>query len=109
MRLGKPLEHLQAAFRAVATSGEAGEQLTTIGRQLCYFGYLTYDSIVWVRRICEYYPNNIAAYADGLYLKANSIRFITLEANKAAKVNRMSNRFWLSGIFFSIIHGLLKV
>jgi peroxin-11B len=48
MRLGKPLEHLQAALRATAGSGPLGEQITTIGRQLAYAGYLTYDSIIWV-------------------------------------------------------------
>lgn len=50
MRLGKPVEHLQAALRAVHTQADAGEQITTIGRQLGYFGYLTYDAIVWVCR-----------------------------------------------------------
>ena len=49
MRLGKPLEHLQAALRASQSSGELGEQVTTIGRQLAYFGYLSYDAAVWVR------------------------------------------------------------
>lgn len=48
MRLGKPVEHLQAALRAAQSSTELGEQLATIGRQLAYFGYLTYDAIVWV-------------------------------------------------------------
>lgn len=48
MRLGKPIEHLQAALRAAQSPSELGEQLATIGRQLAYFGYLTYDAIVWV-------------------------------------------------------------
>ena len=48
MRLGKPVEHLQAALRAAQSPAELGEQLATIGRQLAYFGYLTYDAIVWV-------------------------------------------------------------
>jgi len=48
MRLGKPAEHLQAALRAAQSTSEITEQLTTIGRQLAYFGYLTYDAIVWV-------------------------------------------------------------
>lgn len=48
MRLGKPVEHLQAALRAAQSPTELGEQLATIGRQLAYFGYLTYDAIVWV-------------------------------------------------------------
>jgi len=46
MRLGKPIEHLQAALRATfAGSGE--EIVTTVARQLSYSGYLTYDAIVW--------------------------------------------------------------
>lgn len=49
MRLGKPVEHLQAALKAALSSAPAPEQITTIGRQLGYFGYLTYDAIVWVR------------------------------------------------------------
>lgn len=48
MRLGKPVEHLQAALRAAQSPTELGEQLATIGRQLAYFGYLTYDAIIWV-------------------------------------------------------------
>lgn len=48
MRLGKPLEHLQAALKATQISTSAGEQITTIGRQLAYAGYLTYDSLIWV-------------------------------------------------------------
>ena len=48
MRLGKPVEHLQAALRAAQSTGEIGEQLTSIGRQFAYFGYLTYDAVVWV-------------------------------------------------------------
>ena len=48
MRLFKPLEHLQAALRAVQSSTAPLEQFTTIGRQLGYFGYLSYDMIVWV-------------------------------------------------------------
>lgn len=43
------MEHLQAALRAYQTSGVAAEQITTVGRQLAYFGYLTYDAFVWVR------------------------------------------------------------
>lgn len=53
MRLGKPVEHLQAALRAAQTTGDVGEQLATIGRQIGYFGYLTYDAVVWVCISCS--------------------------------------------------------
>ncbi|KAN0100729.1 Peroxisomal biogenesis factor 11 [Tylopilus felleus] len=86
MRLGKPIEHLQAALRAAQSPSELGEQLATIGRQLAYFGYLTYDAIVW----------------------ANIVKVINLKPSTAHKVTAISNRFWLSGLLLSITHGLLK-
>lgn len=48
MRLGKPMEHLQAALKATFSSGPLLETLTTVARQIGYFGYLSYDAIVWV-------------------------------------------------------------
>ncbi|KAF9240896.1 peroxisomal biogenesis factor [Melanogaster broomeanus] len=86
MRLGKPVEHLQAALHAAQSTGELGEQLTTIGRQLAYFGYLTYDAIVW----------------------ANTVKVINLKPSTSQKVAKISNRFWVSGIMLSITHALLK-
>ncbi|KAI6132722.1 peroxisomal biogenesis factor 11 [Pisolithus croceorrhizus] len=86
MRLGKPMEHLQAALRVAQTAGDIGEQLATIGRQIGYFGYLMYDTVVW----------------------ANAVKIINLKPSTSQKVARVSNQFWLSGILFSIVHGLLK-
>ncbi|KAK1228369.1 Peroxisomal membrane protein PMP27 [Marasmius sp. AFHP31] len=86
MRLGKPLEHLQAAVRAILATGSPVEQITTIARQLGYFGYLTLDAIVW----------------------ANSIKFVTLQPETATKIARISNRFWAAGIFFSLVNGAAK-
>jgi hypothetical protein len=51
MRIGKPLEHLQAALRATQAPSlhqHPAELITTIGRQLGYAGFLTYDTLVWV-------------------------------------------------------------
>ncbi|TFY62162.1 hypothetical protein EVJ58_g4040 [Rhodofomes roseus] len=86
MRLGKPIEHLQAALRAAQIAAEPGEQITTICRQLGYFGYLTYDTFVW----------------------ANAIKFFNFKPSTAEKVSKNANRLWLAGILFSITHGLLK-
>ncbi|KAI0815261.1 peroxisomal biogenesis factor 11 [Irpex lacteus] len=86
MRLGKPMEHLQAALKAASASGPAAEQLTTIGRQLGYFGYLTNDALVW----------------------ANAVKFWNLKPSTATRVNKLANQFWLAGILFSITFGLLK-
>jgi len=86
LRLGKPMEHLQSALRAAQTTSEVKEQLTTIARQLSYFGYLTYDTMIW----------------------ANAIKFITLKPEMSQKVQKISNRFWLAGILFSITHAAFK-
>ncbi|KAF8844038.1 peroxisomal biogenesis factor 11 [Paxillus ammoniavirescens] len=86
MRLGKPVEHLQAALRAAQSTGELGEQLATIGRQIAYFGYLTYDAIVW----------------------ANAVKVINLKPSTNQRVTKISNQLWLSGILLSITHALLK-
>ncbi|KAF8740594.1 hypothetical protein AX14_007976 [Amanita brunnescens Koide BX004] len=86
LRLGKPIEHLQAALRAVLTTAPAGEHLTTIGRQISYFFFLSYDAIVW----------------------ANAIKFITLKPETSQKISKKSFQFWFAGILFSIINGVLK-
>jgi len=86
LRLGKPFEHLQSALRAAQSTGDIKEQLMAIARQLGYFGYLAYDAVVW----------------------ANAIKFITLKPATSQKVQKISNRFWLAGILFSITHAVLK-
>jgi peroxin-11B len=90
MRLGKPLEHLQAALKASQSAGlsqRSLERFTAIARQLSYAGYLTLDGVVW----------------------ANSIKFIHLQADKADKTLKASLRFWFVGIIFGLGNGLLKV
>ncbi|KAF5375294.1 hypothetical protein D9758_000156 [Tetrapyrgos nigripes] len=86
LRLGKPLEHLQAALRASMASGPPTEQIATIARQLSYFGYLSTDAFIW----------------------ANAVKFWSLNPETAAQVSKISNRFWLAGILFSIVHGTVK-
>jgi hypothetical protein len=41
--------------------------------------------------------------------KANAIKFIALKPETSQKVQKISNRFWLAGILFSITHAVLKV
>ncbi|KAF8167978.1 peroxisomal biogenesis factor 11 [Crassisporium funariophilum] len=86
MRLGKPMEHLQAALRATLSPGPVNETLTTIARQIAYFGYLTTDTVVW----------------------ANSIKFLNMSPESAKKLTKTSSRFWFAGIVFSLVHGVLK-
>jgi len=90
MRLGKPLEHLQAALKATQSatlSQHSIERFTTIARQLSYTGYLTLDAVVW----------------------ANSVKFVNLVPTKAEKVLKASLRFWFAGILFGLGNGLIKV
>ncbi|KAL1693090.1 peroxisomal biogenesis factor 11-domain-containing protein [Schizophyllum commune] len=87
LRLGKPVEHLQAALKAAFANAPPAEQLTTIARQLAYFGYLSFDALVW----------------------ANSIKFLNLQPATAQRVSRISNRFWLAGILVSLAHGAVKL
>jgi len=86
LRLAKPIEHLQAALRALQAPSENGESLLQVARQLCYFLYLSYDAFVW----------------------ANTVKFFPLQPSTAARVNKAANRYWLAGILFSITHSLLK-
>ena len=41
--------------------------------------------------------------------QANAIKLITLNPGTSQKVQKISNRFWLAGILFSITHAALKV
>ncbi|KAJ7786451.1 peroxisomal biogenesis factor 11 [Mycena metata] len=51
LRLGKPMEHLQAALRAALTAAPPAEQITTIARQIAYFMYLSFDMVSWAQSI----------------------------------------------------------
>jgi len=86
MRLGKPMEHLQSALTASFSTGPIAENITAVARQIGYFGYLSYDAIIW----------------------ANSIKFITLAPETAKKFTKRAFQLWFAGIAFSLIQGLLK-
>ncbi|KAJ3922573.1 peroxisomal biogenesis factor 11 [Lentinula edodes] len=86
LRLGKPFEHLQAGLKAALVSGSAGEQITTIGKQIAYFAYLSFDALVWV----------------------NAVKFYSFSTETSNKISKLSNRFWLAGILLSIVNGALK-
>lgn len=48
MRIGKPLEHAQAAVKSLDTADPI-LRYTAFGRQLGYAGYLVHDTLIWVR------------------------------------------------------------
>ncbi|KAJ7727848.1 peroxisomal biogenesis factor 11 [Mycena maculata] len=86
LRLGKPMEHLQAALRAAMVSAPPAEQITTIARQIAYFLYLSFDTFSW----------------------AQAIKFANFHPDTAAKIGRIANRSWLAGILLSIAHAAIK-
>jgi peroxin-11B len=47
LHLGKPVEHLENAAKATIIKDESLRFLT-IGKQLAYAGYLTFDGIIFV-------------------------------------------------------------
>jgi peroxin-11B len=48
MRIGKPVEHLQAATKALDIADPI-IKLTAFARQIGYAGYLVNDMLAWVR------------------------------------------------------------
>ncbi|KAG9118463.1 Peroxisomal membrane protein PMP27 [Ceratobasidium sp. 392] len=74
---------------------------TTLGRDKLY-------------RTVQYFARFLAwiLLTRGYKLEAarwNSLKAALASGRKSAKVNKASQRFWLSGILFSIVHGLVKV
>ncbi|KAJ6575247.1 peroxisomal biogenesis factor 11 [Mycena capillaripes] len=86
LRLGKPMEHLQAALRAALTPAPPLESIATIARQIAYFLYLSFDMLSW----------------------AQSIKFANFQSDTAAKITQFANRSWLAGILLSIAHAAIK-
>ncbi|KAI5475217.1 peroxisomal biogenesis factor 11 [Pseudohyphozyma bogoriensis] len=86
MRIGKPLEHAQAAVKALDVS-DPFLRITAFGRQIGYAGYLVNDMIVW----------------------AHTAKVNPLSPTTAAKVNRRAAQFWFSGILFSLLSSVYKL
>ncbi|MBW0481194.1 hypothetical protein O181_020909 [Austropuccinia psidii MF-1] len=86
MRIGKPLEHLQAALKATKEFYDPVLAICTIGRQLAYASYLFNDMVIW----------------------AEKIKFITVEKANLANVNKRAAQFWMVGILLNIASGVYK-
>ncbi|KAF9573361.1 Peroxisomal membrane protein PMP27 [Mortierella alpina] len=82
-RKRKPVEHLDNAVKAVAVKDEF-LRYCTIGKQLAYAGYLTFDGIIFIDGSGAYKFKNIKKYSE------------------------LASRFWLAGIVFGFISGLYK-
>ncbi|KAG0056109.1 Peroxisomal membrane protein PMP27 [Gryganskiella cystojenkinii] len=83
MRVGKPVEHVEAAAAASNIKDEF-IRFCSVGKQLSYAGYLTYDALIFLD-------------GAGAYKFANIKRY-----------NELANKFWLAGIVFSFLTGMYK-
>ncbi|KAF9172360.1 Peroxisomal membrane protein PMP27 [Mortierella sp. AD011] len=79
----KPIEHFESAMTAMSLTEEI-IRFFTVGKQLCYAGYLAFDALVFLDGAGAYKFQNIKRYIE------------------------LSNKFWLSGIIFSFLGGLYK-
>ncbi|KAG0140751.1 hypothetical protein CROQUDRAFT_664753 [Cronartium quercuum f. sp. fusiforme G11] len=86
MRIGKPLEHLQAALKATKESSDPALAALAIGRQLAYAAYLVDDMLIW----------------------ADKIKFIFLEKSTLAHINKRAAQFWMAGIIMNLIASVYK-
>ncbi|BGO90701.1 Peroxisomal membrane protein PMP27 [Rhodotorula toruloides] len=86
MRIGKPLEHLQAAVKGLDLSDPV-LKLTTVGRQLGYAGYLINDTLVW----------------------AHTAKVRPFEPATYKTIQHRAARLWFTGIAFSIVSSLYKL
>jgi len=90
LRLVKPVEHLQSAMNLANApprtqgTGTTVAQLAQIARQLSYAGYLSTDMIVWLQ----------------------SVKFLRLPSDQMGRINKISQRFWLSGISLSLVSSI---
>jgi len=85
MRIGKPLEHLQAAIQTLDVS-DPFLRLTALGRQLGYAAYLFNDMLVWL----------------------HTARVRPFTGQTIAKINQRAARFWFLGIACSLASGAYK-
>ncbi|GAA5986651.1 hypothetical protein JCM10908_003841 [Rhodotorula pacifica] len=86
MRIGKPLEHLQAAVKSLDLTDPV-LKFTTLGRQLGYAGYLVNDTLVWL------HSAKVRPFAPATY----------------AAIQQRAARLWFTGIAFSIVSSLYKL
>lgn len=103
------MEHLQAALRATMAASTmaastAPERIYTIARQVAYFGYLSLDTLVWVRLIVC-----LEAAYSFVFSQTNGIKFTRFTSETSQKIQKISNQFWLAGILFSLLNGVAKV
>lgn len=86
MRIGKPVEHLQAAIKSLDVS-DSFLKLTAVGRQIGYAVYLFNDMLVWL------HTAKVRPFAPAT----------------AHKISQRAATAWFYGIVFSLASSLYKM
>ncbi|GAA6042555.1 hypothetical protein JCM8097_004664 [Rhodosporidiobolus ruineniae] len=86
MRIGKPVEHLQAAVKGVDIPNPV-LKYTAIGRQLGYAGYLFNDMLIWL----------------------HTAKVIPLTPVRANTISQRAAKLWFTGIAFSIVSSVYRL
>lgn len=108
MRIGKPLEHLQAAVKGLDLSDPV-LKLTTVGRQLGYAGYLFNDTLVWVRTVAQPPPSSPQPRLTRVRAQAHSAKVRPFAPATYKTIQHRAARLWFTGIAFSIVSSLYKL
>jgi len=87
MRVGKPMEHFQAAVKATRDVPDPLLRSLAIGRQIGYALYLINDMFVW----------------------AEKIKFLTFDKTTSERINKRAAQWWLLGLACSLASGALKI
>lgn len=82
-RIGKPLTHAKLAVAAYANKNEdLLVRLTTIGRQIGYFGYMALDTVMWL----------------------HAVRVKQFTPERFGNIQKVAYRFWLFGLVSNLIN-----
>jgi peroxin-11B len=114
MRIGKPVEHLQAAVKGLDLTDPV-LKFTTIGRQLGYAGYLVNDTLVWVSTESPVSPERERLASDptrpepGRRAQLHSAKVRPFAPATFAAIQQRAARLWFTGIAFSIVSSVYKL
>jgi len=100
MRLGKPVEHLQAAIKAQAIADPILKITATI-RQLGYAMYLINDHLSWVSTSSYYHStifHLIKRVLSPYRQQAHSAKIKIFAKDKIERIGKNANRAWAVGI-----------
>ena len=110
MRIGKPLEHAQAAVKSLDIQ-DSVLKLTTVGRQVGYAGYLVHDMLVWVRPALSHYLAIVVMPEPdpALLAQLHSAKVVSFSPLTYKRIQLRAARLWMTGIACSIVCSIYKL